>query len=213
MNSANFNTESLVLTLFDIGAVRLGQFKLHSGQLSPIYLDLRLLVSYPEALRQATAVYRAILEKLTFDRLVGTPLAGLPIGTAVALEMNRPLIYPRQRAKSYGTGKLIEGTWEKGETAVILDDLITSGDSILQTANILEEAGLNTSDAVVLIDRQQGGAQTVRQRNIALHAGITLSQALAILENNSRITARQRDEVLQTIDSSGEAKSDTNHTN
>ena len=199
MDLANSNTESLVLTLFDMGAVRLGKFKLHSGQMSPIYLDLRLLVSYPEALRQATVVYRAILEKLTFDRLVGTPLAGLPIGTAVALDMNRPLIYPRRRAKSYGTGKLIEGEWMEGETAVILDDLITSGDSILQTAHTLEEAGLTISDAVVLIDRQQGGAQTLRQNNIALHAGITLSQTLAILQNHNRITASQRDDVLQII--------------
>ena len=199
MNSPDFNTESLVLTLFDMGAVRLGQFKLHSGQLSPIYLDLRLLVSYPEALRQATAVYCAILKNLTFDRLVGTPLAGLPIGTAVALTMNRPLIYPRQQVKSYGTGKMIEGEWKEGETAVILDDLITSGDSILQTARVLEEAGLRVRDAVVLIDRQQGGSQWLQKQGYTVYAGMTLSWALTVLEKNGRINAGQRDEVLTAL--------------
>ena len=199
MTQSNSNTESLALTLFDIGAVRLGQFKLHSGKLSPIYLDLRLLASYPEALRQATAVYQAILQNLTFDRLAGTPLAGLPIGTAVALDMNLPLIYPRQQAKSYGTGKMIEGKWEAGETAVVLDDLITSGDSLLQAINILKKAGLDVTDAVVLIDRQQGGGQTLQEKGYTLHAGMTLSQMLAVLENNKCITADQRAEVLEFL--------------
>lgn len=182
-----------------MGAVRLGQFKLHSGRISPIYLDLRLLVSYPDALREATAVYRAILEKLSFDVLVATPLAGLPIGTAVALAMNRPLIYPRPSAKSYGTGKLIEGKWEAGMTAVVLDDLITSGDSILGTIKTLKAAGLRVNDAVVLIDREQGGLPSLQKQGYNLHAGMTLSQLLAILEDRGRITPEQRAHVLALL--------------
>lgn len=193
------NIESLALNLFDIGAIRLGQFKLRSGQMSPIYLDLRLLVSFPEALRQATAVYRATLEALTFDRLVGVPMAGLPIGTAVALDMNRPLIYPRQKAKGYGTGKMIEGLWEKSETAVLLDDVITNGGSLLQAAQSLREAGLIVTDAIVLVDREQGGAQRLREQGLTLHAGITLSQILMILESHNRITANQKTEVLKLL--------------
>jgi uridine monophosphate synthetase len=121
----------LALTLHEIGAVRFGEFVLHSGRTSPIYLDLRLLASYPEALRGAATAYQPILAGLTFDLLAATPLAGLPIGTAVSLATNVPLIYPRGSAKSYGTGKRVEGRWEKGQTAVVIDDLITSGDSLL----------------------------------------------------------------------------------
>jgi orotate phosphoribosyltransferase len=192
-------TESLALTLYEIGAVRFGEFVLHSGRTSPIYLDLRLLASYPEALRQAAAAYRPILAGLAFDLLAATPLAGLPIGTAVSLEMNVPLIYPRGSAKSYGTGKLVEGRWEKGQTAVVIDDLITSGDSLLGGIEALEAAGLHVGDAVVLIDREQGGRETLQARGYQLHSAMTLGQLLSILEREGRITGRQRREVIEQV--------------
>lgn len=191
--------EALALTLFDIGAVRLGQFKLHSGRTSPIYLDLRLLISYPEALRQATAVYQTILAQLHFDLLAAAPMAGLPLGTALCLELNMPLIYPRKTAKSYGTGKAIEGKWAVGQTAVVIDDLITSGDSILQAIASLKAAGLVVKDAVVLVDREQEGAETLRSQGYKLHTAITLTHLLAILESHERITARQRAKVLKSL--------------
>lgn len=199
MMPSDLDTETLALTLFDIGAVRLGEFKLHSGRLSPIYLDLRLLVSFPEALRQVTAVYRTVLNRISFDLLVATPLAGLPIGTALCLDTNLPLIYPRKTAKGYGTGKSIEGTWQAGQTAVVIDDLVTSGDSIIQTITTLEESGILVTDAVVLIDREQGGVETVRDHGYTLHAVTKLSKLLAALEARGRITAAQRDQVLDSL--------------
>ena len=93
-------TEDLALTLHDIGAIQFGRFRLHSGRESRVYIDLRVLVSYPEALRQATAAYQTVLDGLAFDLLAATPMAGLPIGTAICLAMDRPLIYPRKTAKS-----------------------------------------------------------------------------------------------------------------
>ncbi|RMG92427.1 MAG: orotate phosphoribosyltransferase [Chloroflexi bacterium] len=189
----------LVLSLHDIGAVRLGQFKLHSGRISPIYLDLRMLVSYPDILRLATAVYRELLTPLQFDRIAAAPMAGLPLGTAVALDMNIPLIYPRKTAKSYGTGKSIEGEWQVGETAVIIDDLITSGDSLLQAIATLKAAGLHIHDAVVLIDREQGGRQNLHELGYTLHTALTLTHLLTILEEENRITPAQRLKIVQAL--------------
>lgn len=191
--------EQLAVSLFDVNAVRLGRFTLHSGRISPIYLDLRVLVSYPTVLRLATAVYRTVLTQLSFDVLAATPLAGLPIGTAICLDMNVPLIYPRKTAKSYGTGKSIEGIWQVGQTAVVVDDLVTSGDSILQAITPLKAAGLHVRDAVVLIDRQQGGADMLREQGYTLHTATTLGQLLTILERNGRITAKQRHDVLTSL--------------
>lgn len=191
--------EELVLTLHDIGAIRFGQFTLHSGRTSPIYLDLRLLVSYPAALRKVATAYCAILEHLTFDLMAATPLAGLPIGTAVSLEMSIPLIYPRGTAKSYGTGKLVEGTWSAGQKAVVVDDLITSGDSLLQGIHTLIEAGLLVTDTVVLIDREQGGRATLAGQGYKLHSAMTMSQLLAIMEGKKRITPEQRIEVQKAL--------------
>ncbi|MDX1689366.1 MAG: hypothetical protein R3248_15395, partial [Candidatus Promineifilaceae bacterium] len=90
--------EPLALTLYEIGAVKLGRFRLHSGRISPIYIDLRLLVSYPHALRQVAAAYRPLLDDLSFDVLSAYPYAALPIGVAISLEMDLPLIYPRKEA-------------------------------------------------------------------------------------------------------------------
>lgn len=189
----------LALTLFDIGAVRLGQFTLHSGRTSPIYLDLRLLVSYPDALRIATSMYRQVLESLEFDVLAATPLAGLPIGTAICLDMNVPLVYPRKTAKSYGTGKSIEGVWQVGQTAVVVDDLVTSGDSIVQAITPLKAAGLQVRDAVVLVDRQQGGVEALRELGYTLHTVIKLDHLLLLLQENGRITQKQRAKVLKAL--------------
>ncbi len=193
--------ETVALSLYDIGAVQIGKFKLHSGRKSPIYLDLRLLVSYPQALRQVAAAYAALIQEreLQFDVLAAAPLAGLPIGTALALEMDAPLIYPRKTAKSYGTGKSIEGAYSVGETAVIIDDLITSGDSIVSVAVPLKSAGLTVTDAVVLIDRGQGGEELLLDTGYNLHAVFSLQFLLAVLEKHGRITGKQHARVLRKL--------------
>jgi uridine monophosphate synthetase len=191
--------EALVLTLFDIGAIQFGRFRLHSGRESRIYIDLRVVVSYPHALRQVAAAYRTVLEGLSFDMLAATPLAGLPIGTAICLDMNVPLIYPRKTAKSYGTGKDIEGRWSIGQTAAVIDDLITSGDSILQTIATLKAAGLRVTDSVVLIDREQGGRQTMEQAGYRLHSVFSLPALLDTLVEHGRLSERQRDEVIAAL--------------
>jgi uridine monophosphate synthetase len=192
--------ESLALTLYDIGAIRMGRFTLHSGKVSPIYLDFRLLVSYPQALQQVAEAYTTLLHSLSFDVLAAYPYAALPIGTAIALHTGWPLIYPRKTAKRYGTGKQVEGTWEVGQTAVVIEDLITTGDSILQAIASLKAAGLHVKDTVVLIDREQGGREILAKQGYALHAVVALGHLLAILEQQGRINARQRAEVLDGLD-------------
>jgi orotate phosphoribosyltransferase len=199
MNETLPPLEQFALTLFDIGAVQLGKFKLHSGKKSRIYLDLRVLVSYPQALRQAIAAFRTVLNQLSFDLLAATPLAGLPLGTALCLDMDKPLIYPRKTAKSYGTGKEIEGVWEVGQTAVVIDDLITSGDSILGAIVALKASGLQVNEAVVLIDREQGGVATLQENGYKLHAIMKIGRLLSILEDHQRITSKERAKVLKSL--------------
>ena len=191
--------ESLVLMLHDIGAVRFGQFELHSGRTSPIYLDLRLLASFPDALRQAAAAYRHQLGVLTFDLIAATPLAGLPIGTAICLDMNLPLIYPRKKMKAYGMGKQIEGQWQVGQTAVVVDDLITSGDSLLKGITFLKAAGVRVIEAVVLVDREQGGRAALQEQGYHLHSVLTISQLLAVLESKERLTSHPRAHVVRAL--------------
>jgi uridine monophosphate synthetase len=187
--------DQLILALADIGCVRFGDFTLHSGQRSPIYVDLRLLVSHPSVLRDVTRAYAQLLRPIAFDRLAAIPYAALPIGAAVSLELGCPLIYPRKEVKGYGTKRAVEGKFQKGERVVVLDDLITTGASKLEAIAPMGDLGLQVKDVVVLIDREQGGREYLEKRGYRLHAVFGLGEMLDVLAQHGRISTAQRDEV------------------
>jgi uridine monophosphate synthetase len=187
--------DELIVALHDAGCVRFGDFLLHSGWHSPVYLDLRVLVSRPDVLWQVARAYASLLAGLAFDRMAAIPYAALPIGTAVGLLCNRPLIYPRQEAKGYGTRRLVEGTWNAGETVAVLDDVITTGASKLEAIHPLEESGLVVRDIVVLIDREQGGGAALAAAGYRLHALLRMRQILDALARRGRITQAERERV------------------
>lgn len=189
----------LASALVESQCVRFGSFTLKSGLQSPIYLDLRRLISRPPILELAARAYAEVLGKLQFDRLAGLPYAALPIGTAVALEMNRPLIYPRREVKDYGTKAAIEGDYAAGETVVVLDDLATTGDTKIEAIRKLEAAGLKVHDVVVLIDREQGAREALAAAGYTLHAVTTLRELLALWRESGAVTAAQYDEVLEFL--------------
>ena len=185
--------------LLEAGCVKFGQFTLKSGLVSPIYLDLRQLVSYPTLLWQVAAAYQALLAGLAFDRLAALPYAALPIGTAVSLQAGWPLIYPRKEVKEYGTRAEIEGLFQPGETAAIVDDLATTGGSKFEAIDKLTAAGLHVQDVVVLIDRQSGARETLEKAGYTLHAVFTLNELLDYWESNKRVPAHQIEEARQFI--------------
>jgi len=192
----------IALALFDAGCVRFGEFKLKSGLTSPIYIDLRLLASYPDLLAEVADAYAGRLAGLRYDRLAGIPYAALPIGAAVALRTGRPMIYPRKEIKQHGTSQAIEGVYHAGERVVVLDDLITTGASKFEAIAPLTEAGLIVEDVVVLIDRQSGGRADLAAHGLRLHAVLTLTDILDILVAHGRIAAAQRESVLTWLESS-----------
>ncbi len=175
--------------------VRFGQFKLKSGIMSPIYLDLRRLVTHPSILKRVAQAYAVTLKELSFDRLAGIPYAALPIATAIALEIDRPLIYPRREAKDYGTQALVEGDYQPGETIVVIDDLATTGGSKIEAIQKLEEAGLKVRDIVVLIDRGQGAGPMLAEAGYQLHSVVNLLDLLPEWLRSGAITSEQFEEV------------------
>ena len=185
--------------LLDAGCIQFGAFTLKSGLTSPIYVDLRLLVSHPPLLRAVARAMAEIARGLTFDRLAAIPYAGLPIGVALALELDRPLVYPRREVKEHGTRRAVEGFFQPGETALLVDDLITRGDSKLEAIQPLEEAGLAVRDVLVLIDREQGGAEDLARRGYRLHRVLTLRQILDTLAAAACITPAQHAQVLDYL--------------
>ena len=167
----------LAQILFDLGGVQFGNFTVsESAVSSPVFVNPKVLISNPTALRVASKLMQqeiSLAQSLRrarvhpFGVVAGVPVGGLLLATAYSLETNIPLIYARIRPE--GTGKRgIEGHFNTGETALIIDDLITRGSSILETAEMLEENGLKVKDVMVLIDREHGATARLRARGYNL---------------------------------------------
>lgn len=182
---------SIAEGLLAAGCVQFGDFILKSGLKSPIYIDLRRLVSTPELLAEVAAAFLPILRNLHFDRLAALPYAALPIGTAISLQSGWPMIYPRKEVKTYGTKADIEGLFEPGEHVVVVDDLATTGGSKFEVIDKLKAAGLIVKDVVVLIDRQSGAGEALAAAGYMLHSLVTLSELLDHWQSTGRIPEEQ----------------------
>ncbi|HET9109894.1 MAG TPA: hypothetical protein VFN78_03620 [Ktedonobacterales bacterium] len=172
--------------LLTSGAVKFGAFrlKLHETQpdapLSPMYVDLRVLRSFPDALDAAVATLRELIEKdkLVFSRYADVPMAATPMVAVLSHITRIPMITPRE-AKTHGAGGTINGSFTPGETVLVIDDVVTHADSKLEAIRTLEANGLVAHDVVVLVDREQGGPEAVAAAGYTLRAAVTISDLLA----------------------------------
>lgn len=183
--------KELIDDLYAIQALKFGEFKLKSGALSPFYVDLRVIISYPTILQAIARRILDLLAPLTFQRVAGIPYAGLPIATAVSLAGRFPMIYARKEAKDYGTKRVIEGKFAAGETVVLIDDVITDGASKFEAAEPLLQAGLLVRDFAIFLDREQGGADRLREKGYALHSALRISDVLAHLKDAGHLPPDQ----------------------
>jgi len=187
MTKLDTNLASLADRLLTAGCIKFGDFTLKSGLKSPIYIDLRQIISHPKLLADVAQAYLPLLTNLKFSRIASLPYAAIPIATAISLVGNYPMIYPRKEAKSYGTKAEIEGEYHAGEIALIIDDLATTGGSKFEAIEKLTGAGLVVKDVVVLIDRQSGAKESLAEAGFNLHAVLTISQLLEYWESTGKV--------------------------
>eukprot|EP01113_Clastostelium_recurvatum_P014343 TRINITY_DN17790_c0_g1_i1.p1 TRINITY_DN17790_c0_g1~~TRINITY_DN17790_c0_g1_i1.p1 ORF type:complete len:269 (+),score=58.06 TRINITY_DN17790_c0_g1_i1:34-840(+) len=191
------SVRNLIHDLHSIEAIKFGEFKLKSGIISPIYIDLRVTVSYPAILSQISKCMYTQLQSagVSYDVLCGVPYTALTIASSMSLANSIPMVMRRKEAKGYGTNKIIEGVFKAGMSCLVIEDLVTTGGSVMETVFDLHKEGLIVRDVVVLVDRQQGGRAGLEAKGMTLHAVLTITQVLDELLLAGKLTS----EVVQRV--------------
>jgi len=166
-------------------ALKFGEFILTSGKKSPFYIDMRLFISYPDIFDKLCEIYARIIQKeiTEVDKIAGIPTAGLPIATLTSYKLHLPLIYVRKEPKPHGKTRMIEGILNPNDNVVLVDDLVTSGKSLISATKAIREDGGIVKHAVTLLDREQGGRENLDKERVKLHTVVSINQLLEILRN------------------------------
>jgi orotate phosphoribosyltransferase len=147
-----------------------GDFVLRSGRRSSYYLDKYRFETLPELLGPlGERIAEAVREvEPGAHRLAGPELGAVALAAAASLASGLPFLIVRKEAKEYGTGNRLEGAYEAGETACLVEDVVTSGGAALSAVVALREAGLEVRNAVCVVDREEGGAAALAAEGVRL---------------------------------------------
>jgi orotate phosphoribosyltransferase len=194
-----FLMKQVGILLIKNNAIKFGDYILASGKKSPYYIDLRQTISSPITMDWiANALTRIIINEIgreKIDKILGVPTAGIPFATVVSQKLGLPLIYYRQARKEHGVRKKVEGILERNDRVLIVDDLITTGESVIEGSEVIRDQGGVVNELVVLLDREQGGQENLRASRIEPHVLFKISDAMAWLHSVGLI----EDEIFDTI--------------
>lgn len=172
------------------GAFLTGRFELTGGGTSDFYIDGRLIATYPPALRLIAAEHARLIAEhglLPADAtLVGPALGAVPIVTALALELDRPFVIDRGKAKGHGRGRRFEGSFSDGPRCLIVEDLITVGSTLQDTVRALREEGREVDTALVTVDRQEGGPEALAALGVEVRCLLTQADLRAAADSIAR---------------------------
>ena len=182
-----------------IGALKFGTFKLTSGKISPYYIDLRIVPSFPDVFQKVCDFYIDLIKReigtKTFERIAGIPVAGIPFASLIAYQLQKPLLYVRKGLRLHGRQRRIEGILTPGDRILLIDDLITTGLSLRKAAKAITAEGGMVTDVIVLLDREEGGKEKLEKAGIKVHTLLNISEVANKLYEIGAID----DDQLQTI--------------
>lgn len=186
-----------------IGALKFGAFKLTSGKISPYYIDLRIIPSFPDAFQKICNLQAAFIKEeiglKSFDRIAGIPIAGIPFASLIAYNLKKPFLYIRKGVRLHGRKRRIEGILTPGDRVLLIDDLITTGLSLTEAKKAIEAEGGVTTDAVVLLDREEKGKEKLHKNGIKLYALLKMSEIANRLYEIGAIDEVQLKTILKQI--------------
>ena len=183
--------------------IKFGNFTLASGKNSSYYVDLRLVPSYPHEFRMMIKyLENQITEDIgleNFESIVSVPTGGLVIASALAIETVKPLIYVRSKPKGYGTSKSVEGKIHDGMKVVMIDDVATTGGSVVNAIKSLTDVNVPVKDAYVIVDRMEGATEAFAELGVKMHAILNILQIAEILYEQKMIDVKILDKVKNQI--------------
>lgn len=183
--------EELVTFLYDINAIKLGNFTLSSGRASRFYIDLRLIQSYPVYFRKTISLLKLlVLQRIGldgFDYICSIPTSGTIFGSSLSYELFKPHIYVRKDAKGYGTQKKLEGNLKPGSRVLFVEDVVTTGNSLLTAVKTIADQSRHNR-IIVIVDREQGAIEKFRQYDVSFDSAISINQVIEILRQYKRIS-------------------------
>jgi orotate phosphoribosyltransferase len=194
---------ALADALFRIGALRFGKFTLASGKSSSYYLDLRVVPSDPRAYGLAISAYLSMVKEVgeqNFDVLAGVATAGVTISSPLAYVLKKPMVYVRREEKDHGLGKSVEGAVAPGWRAIVIDDLVTTGGSIVSAVEALRKSGCVVKDALVLADRLEGGKANLAMAGVKLRAFADVKDLVETLHGQKKVTNADYQAVFKQME-------------
>ena len=193
---------ALAEALFRIGALRFGKFTLASGKSSSYYLDLRVVPSDPDAYALTVEAYKAVVGEIgekNFDVVAGVATAGVTISSVLAFLLKKPMVYVRKEEKGHGLGRLVEGAVRPGWRALVIDDLVTTGGSIVSAVEVLRKSGCVVKEAAVLVDRLEGGKASLAAAGVKLSSFVDVRELVGMLYERKKVTKGDYAAVLKQM--------------
>ncbi len=203
MNTPEQKKIEIAKILTNIDAVKFGLFKLTNGKVSPYYIDLRIVPSFPDAFRDICDFYVETITKQVgvknFDRISGVPIAGIPFASQVAYNVRKPFLYVRKGARLHGRERRVEGILVSGDRVLLLDDLLTTGLTLKAAADAVRAEGGVVTEAVVFLDREEGGKEMLEQNGIKLHAMLKITDVANTLYDLGALDEESLKTILKQV--------------
>lgn len=198
--------KEFAIFLQESAAIKFGDFNLSSGKKSAYYIDLRIIPSFPHQFRKMIKhLQNNIAEKIgldNFDCIASVPTSGLVIASALAIETVKPLVYIRQKPKDYGTGSLIEGKITQGTKILLVDDVGTTGQSLINAIRALKEAKMIVTDAFVIVNRFEGARELLASEGVKLHEIMDVIQISSLLYHEKLLDEQTFERIKKQMNGS-----------